>query len=70
MVSELITERRTEMKLYKYANYEGDEGVIIANSLEEAIMLHKKEYPKQTSAYLVEEVDYVENRRLYCTYQS
>ena len=69
MVSGLITERRMEMKLYKYANYEGDEGVIIANSLEEAIMLHKKEYPKQTSAYLVEEVDYVENRRLYCTYQ-
>lgn len=57
------------MKLYKYVNYGGDEGIIIADSLEEASTIHKREYPKRQS-YLLEEVDCIENIKLYCTYQS
>ena len=34
-------------KLYSYDNYEGDKGVIIADSLEEAIEIYKKIYPKR-----------------------
>lgn len=42
-------------KLYSYDNYEGDKGVIIAGSLEEAIEIYKKTYPKRKIANNQEE---------------
>ena len=37
-------------KIYSYDNCEGDKGAIIADSLEEAITLFKKEYPDREIA--------------------
>ena len=37
-------------KLFSYDNSEGDKGVIIANSLEEACRIYKKHYPKRKIA--------------------
>lgn len=34
-----------EKKIFTFDNYEGDKGIIIADSYEEAAALHKKEYP-------------------------
>lgn len=64
-------------KLYSYDNFEGDKGVIIARSYEDAVALYKKEYPKRQIAkteaeyynhgcYLTEN-DVVETGKLYCT---
>lgn len=42
-------------KLYSYDNFEGDKGVIIANSMEEAEKIYKKEYPERKIARNQEE---------------
>ena len=64
--------------LFAYENYEGDKGIIIATSKEEAIKIFKKEYPKRKIAendqdyynngtYLFE-VGAVNNHELYCAF--
>lgn len=42
-------------KIYSYDNFEGDKGVIIAKSLEEAYKIYKKYYPERQIAYTDEE---------------
>lgn len=42
-------------KIYSYDNFEGDKGVIIAKSLEEAYEIYKKYYPERQIAYTDEE---------------
>lgn len=37
-------------KLYSYDNFEGDKGVIIADSIEEAEKIYKEEYPERQIA--------------------
>ena len=37
-------------KIYSFDNYEGDKGIIIATSLEEASMIYKEKYPYRTIA--------------------
>lgn len=32
-------------KIYVYDNYEGDKGIIVAESLDEAIVMFKEQYP-------------------------
>ena len=65
-------------RLYSYDNYEGDKGVIIADSFEEAVALYKEQYPdrevadtmKQYWDYgcYIEEIDFMpEESRLYVT---
>lgn len=65
-------------KLFAYENFEGDKGVIIAKSKEEAIELFQKEYPGRkiaendreyfdNGAYLFE-VGTVKDRELYCAF--
>lgn len=68
-----------ERKIYAYENSEGDKGIIIAKSLDEARELFKKEYPKRKIAKndeeyydngsYVFEVDVLENEsKLYCPF--
>ena len=40
----------SKKKLFSYDNSEGDKGVIIADSYEEAVELYKKEYPERQIA--------------------
>ena len=40
-------EKQNVAKVYAYENSEGDKGIIIANSLDDASELFKKEYPKR-----------------------
>lgn len=72
-----VSESKDKKKLYSYDNCQGDKGVIIADSYEEAVELHKKEYPERQIAeddtqywndgcYL-EEVDFVDESKLYNT---
>lgn len=65
-------------KVFSYDNYEGDKGIIIAESKEEAIEIYKKEYPNRKIAtesgdfntyydngcFIEEEEDWVEESRL------
>ena len=37
-------------KIYAYDNYEGDKGIIIADSLNEAVAIYKNEYPDRQIA--------------------
>ena len=37
-------------EIYAYDNFEGDKGIIVANSYEEAIELYKKDYPDREIA--------------------
>lgn len=34
-------------KLYSYDNFEGDKGIIVADSMEEAEKIYKAEYPER-----------------------
>ena len=65
-------------RLYSYDNYEGDKGIIIADSWEEAVALYKKSYPNREIAETneqywdygcyIEEIDFaLEESRLYVT---
>ena len=65
-------------KLYSYDNCEGDKGVIIAESYEEAVEIYKKEYSTRQIAendeqywdngcYLKEEGSIGTGTKLYCT---
>lgn len=67
----------TMNKLYSYDNCEGDKGVIVAESYEEAVEIYKKEYPKRkivengseywdNGCYLKEEGSI--ETKLYCTF--
>ena len=67
-------------RLYSYDNYEGDKGIIIADSWEEAVALYKEQYPYREVAEtngqywnggcFIEEIDFVtEESRLYTTYE-
>jgi len=66
-----------KMNIYSYDNYEGDKGVIIADSYDEAIRLYKEEYPKRKIANndeeywdcgcYIEEIGMVEKGKLYNT---
>ena len=38
-------------KIYSYDNFKGDKGIIIADSLEEATEMYKKEYPNRKIAH-------------------
>lgn len=40
-------EKQNVAKVYAYENSKGDKGIIIANSLDDASELFKKEYPKR-----------------------
>ena len=66
------------MRIYAYENHEGDKGIIIAKSFDEATEIFHEEYPEQKivdnefdwwdgGTYL-EEMDYVENNKLYCCF--
>ena len=66
------------MIVFAYENYEGDNGIIIANSMNKAEEIFHEEYPEQKivdnefdwwdgGTYL-EEMDYVENNKLYCCF--
>lgn len=56
-------------KIYSYDNFEGDKGIIIADSIDEAIELFNKKYPDRQIAdncqqyfnhgCYIEEVDYL-----------
>lgn len=37
-------------KIYSYDNHEGDKGIIIADSFDDAVSLFKDEYPDRTIA--------------------
>lgn len=63
-------------KIYMYDNFEGDKGIIIANSFDEAVTLFKEQYPDReiaetTEKYwehgsYLEEIDFwSEESRLY-----
>lgn len=65
-------------RLYSFDNYEGDKGVIIADSYEEAVMIFEEQYPDRqiaetSSQYwnhgcYLEEIDFVDDgSRLYVT---
>lgn len=70
------------MKVFAYENSEGDKGMIIADSLDEARELFKKEYPERklldvdTDDYWnggadVFEVDSLDkNSKLYCLFSA
>lgn len=47
--------KRRKKKLYSYDNFEGDKGVIIAKSLEEACEIYKKHYSDRNIANTDEE---------------
>ena len=64
--------------IYSYDNYEGDKGIIIADSFDEAIELFHKKYPDRQIAddckqywdhgCYIEEIDYVRGQsQLYVT---
>ena len=63
-------------RLYSFDNYEGDKGIIIADSWDEAVMMFKENYPDREIAerhdeYLnhgcyLEEIDFVDDG-LYVT---
>lgn len=66
------------MKIYAYENHEGDKGIIIAKSFDEATEIFHEEYPERKivdnefdwcngGAYL-EEMDGVKNNKLYCCF--
>ena len=63
-------------KLYSFDNFQGDKGIIIADSLAEAHSLYRKEYPKHKIAnnqdeyfdngcYINEELDIDGKRGLF-----
>lgn len=65
-------------KVYAYENSNGDKGIIIAKSIDEAKMIFYKEYPNrkivdnnndywEDGAYLFE-MDKVKNNKLYCCF--
>lgn len=71
-------ENQPDMKMYAYEIWEGDKGIIIAKSFDEAEKIFHEEYPERKivdnesdwwngGAYL-EEMDYVENNKLYCCF--
>jgi hypothetical protein len=41
--------------IYSYDNFDGDKGIIIADSYEEAVEIYKKEYPKRKIADNIDE---------------
>lgn len=47
--------KRKKKRLYSYDNFEGDKGVIIAKSLEEACEIYKTHYPDRKIANTEEE---------------
>lgn len=66
------------MKIYTYENYEGDKGIIIAESFDKAEKIFYEQYPERRivddevdwwdrGTYL-EEMDEVENNKLYCCF--
>lgn len=69
--------KNSKLKLYSYDNFEGDKGIIVAASLEEAEEIYLEEYPNRKIAKCHEEyldngcyVSYeglIEEGRLYCT---
>ncbi len=65
-------------KVFAYENSEGDKGIIIAKSYDEAKKIYQKEYPKRkivdndegywdSGAYLFEMNDVI-NNKLYCCF--
>ena len=48
-------------KIYAYDNYEGDKGIIVASSLDDAILIFNQEYPDRKVA---------ETHEQYCEYGS
>ena len=63
-------------KLYTYDNYEGDKGIIIADSWDEAVALYKEQYPDREVAETqeqywdygcyIEEIDFwTDEKKLY-----
>lgn len=65
-------------KIYTYDNYEGDKGIIFADSFDEAVKIFKEYYPDRNIAEdirqywdygcFMEEVDYVPKKsKLYVT---
>ena len=66
------------MIVFAYENYEGDNGIIIANSMNKAEEIFHEEYPERkivdnefdwcNGGTYLEEMDYVENNKLYCCF--
>ena len=63
-------------KLYTYDNYEGDKGIIVADSWDEAVAIYKEQYPDREIAETdeqywdygcyIEEIDFWSNeKKLY-----
>ena len=42
-------------KLYTYDNYEGDKGIIVADSWDEAVALYKEQYPDREVSETIEQ---------------
>ena len=71
----------SRIKIYAYENWEGDKGVIIADSIEEARQIFKEEYPDRIildqyqdfgdcdgSGAYVFEVEPTQYGKLYCAF--
>lgn len=77
VISKLLQRKR----LYAYENSEGDKGIIVACTEDEAIMLFKEKYPKRkivgketddywdNGSYLYEVAQLGNKSKLFCTFE-